>query len=182
MVLAVAATSRWLIRTRLPSLPAPGVLANAGAMANESVDTEPALKRTVIVEVVGIVLILAATAGLVNAAPPQGTSLGPTSVSVVEGDRIAQIILDPAVTGGTTMHVYISSTGGWLDRPDEISVEAELPTQQIGPLVIPTVTAGPDHVTTNEATLPIAGPWTFTITVRYGDFDQVVFTAELEVR
>ena len=80
------------------------------------------------------------------------------------------------------MHVYISSTSGVLDQPDEITVEASLPAQQIGPLVIPMLTAGPDHVTTNAANIPLAGLWTFTITARYGDFDQVVFTAQLEVR
>lgn len=163
-VVAVAGVSRWVVRTaEAPHL-------RLGA-----------LRRTTLVEVVGIAVILAATAGLVNAAPPAGPPVEATSVSVVEGDRIAQLILDPAVTGGTVMHVYISSPGGLLDRPDEITVEASLPSQQLGPLTIPTFAAGPDHVTTNDADIPLTGLWTFTITARYGEFDQVVFTAQMVV-
>lgn len=163
-VIAVAGASRWLVHT-----------------AEEQTSRLAALRRTTLVEVVGMAVILAATVGLVNAAPPAGPPLGPTSVSVVEGDRIAQLILDPAVTGGTVMHVYITSPGGLLDRPDEITVEASLPSEQLGPLNVPVFAAGPDHVTTNDADIPLAGLWTFTITARYGEFDQVIFTAQMVV-
>ena len=190
VVVSVAGASRWLVRVSTKRATASEASSEAevgtsvdGALPEPGVDASAGLRRCVVVELVGVVLILAATAGLVNASPPKVvTTTGPVSVSVVEGERIAQVILDPAVTGGTTMHVYISSTSGVLDQPDQITVEASLPAQQIGSLLIPMLTAGPDHVTTNTANIPLAGLWTFTITVRYGDFDQVVFTAQLEVR
>ena len=190
VVVSVAGVSRWLIRVAAGGAIVAGSSSAAevaadvdGARVEPDVGASAGLRRCVVVELVGVVLVLAATAGLVSASPPKAlTTTGPVSVSVVEGERIAQVILDPAVTGGTTMHVYITSTSGVLDQPDEITVEASLPAQQIGPLVIPMLTAGPDHVTTNTANIPLAGLWTFTIMVRYGDFDQVVFTAQLEVR
>ena len=88
-----------------------------------------------------------------------------------------------AVTGGTTMHVTITSPGGGLsDRADEITVTAVMPAQGVGPIDIDTTVAGPNHVTTNDADFPIPGVWEVTVTARYGEFDQVVFTGELEVR
>jgi len=79
------------------------------------------------------------------------------------------------------MHVTITSPAGSLDPADEITVTAELPAQQVGPLDILTFPAGPNHVTTNEANFPIPGQWTITVTARYGEFDQVVFTADVAI-
>ena len=59
---------------------------------------------------------------------------------------------------------------------------ATLSSQGIGPLTIPVVPAGPGHVSATDANLPIAGTWTFAVTARYSEFDQVIFTADLDVR
>ena len=101
---------------------------------------------------------------------------------MVQGDRLAQITLDPPVTGGTAMHVYLSSSSGSLEQPTEISVTATLAAQGIGPVTIPVVAAGPGHVTAPAANLPIAGTWSFSVVARYSEFDQVTFTGDLEVR
>jgi copper transport protein len=173
-VLAVAGVSRWLLRQQ------PGGGTEGGT---ESSPAGRAVRRTVLTEVVGMTLVFAATAGLVNAAPPLAAAVPSVeSITVVDGDRLAQIILEPPVTGGTTIHVYLSSSTGSLSQPTDITVTATLPAQSIGPLTIPVVPAGPGHVTATDANLPIAGAWTFAITARYGEFDQVTFDAELVVR
>lgn len=161
LVVAAAATSRWLLHTRRP-------------------DHVPAVRRTVGVELAGMALVLMATAGLVDTAPPSDAP-GTASASAVVGDRIVQVELDPAVTGGTEMHVYLTSPGGGLDRADEITVSAELPAADLAPMEIATVPAGPNHVIGSDVDLPIAGLWTFEVTARYGEFDQVVFTMQIEV-
>jgi copper transport protein len=138
-----------------------------------------ALRRSVVFELVGMALILMATAGLVNSPPPPSA---PTveSASAVVGDRIVQVELEPAVTGGTEMHVYLSSPGGGFDSADELTVEASLPAADLGPLAIDTLPAGPNHVVA-DVDLPVAGLWRFTVTARFGEFDQVVFTVDLPV-
>ena len=138
------------------------------------------VRRCVIVEVVGIALVLMATSGLVNSPPPPSAAQN-ASASEVVGDRIAQVELEPAVTGGTEMHVYITSPGGGLDRADEITVTAALPSADLGPLDLDVVTAGPNHVVGTNVNLPVAGLWTFEVTARYGEFDQVGFTVEIPV-
>lgn len=138
------------------------------------------LRRSVGVEVAGIALVLGATAGLVNSPPPLEVA-EIVSVSAVVGERVAQVELEPAVTGGTELHVYITSPSGALDRADEITVRAELPAADIPPFDIETFPAGVNHVVGTDVVLPVAGLWTFEVIARYGEFDQVEFTVQIPV-
>lgn len=139
-----------------------------------------ALRRTVMLEIAGMALILMATAGLVNSPPPPSAATT-ESASTVVGERIVQVELEPAVTDGAEMHIYLSSPSGGLDRADEITVTATLPAADLGPLDIETVPAGPNHVIGTDVNLPVAGVWTFDVTARFGEFDQVVFTVQIPV-
>jgi copper transport protein len=150
-----------------------------GAQGPVGQEAPVALRRSVMFEVVGIALILGATAGLVNTPPPPNAATT-ESASAVVGDRIVQVELEPAVTGGTEMHVYLSSPSGGLDSPDEITVEATLPSADLGPLEIETVPAGPNHVVA-DVDLPVAGLWTFDVTARFGEFDLVEFSVQIPV-
>lgn len=186
VVVAIASVSRWVLRHDNDN---DADDSNVGAPAGDGGVQRGSrhLTRTVTAEAVGALIILGITSVLVGSPPPVDAVLGgapaTASVSVVQGERIAQIDLEPAVTGGTTMHVTITSPGGGLsDRADEITVTAVMPAQGVGPIDIDTTVAGPNHVTTNDADFPIPGVWEVTVTARYGEFDQVVFTGELEVR
>jgi copper transport protein len=143
-------------------------------------DASSLVRRSIGFEIAGIVLILGATAGLVNSPPPADTP-EIVSVSAVVGERVAQVELEPAVTGGTEMHVYLTSPSGALDRADEISVTAELPEQDIPPFDIPMFPAGVNHVVGTDVNLPVAGLWTFEVAARYGEFDEVIFTVQIPV-
>ena len=170
---------------------APAVAASLGAAAAIDVgdqvapdpvgqDAPPALRRTVLLEIAGMALILMATAGLVNSPPPPSAATT-ESASVIVGERIVQVELEPAVTGGAELHVYLTSPGGGLDRADEITVSASLPAADLGPLELEVVPAGPNHVVGVDVDLPVAGLWTFDVTARFGEFDQVVFTVQIPV-
>lgn len=161
LVVGVAAFSRRIVHTR-------------------GDDTGDLVRRSVGVEIAGIVLILGATAGLVNSPPPVDVP-EIVSVSAVVGERVAQVELEPAVTGGTELHVYLTSPSGALDRADEITVRAALPEADIPAFDIETFPAGVNHVVGSEVDLPIPGLWTFEVTARYGEFDEVVFTVQIPV-
>ncbi len=143
-------------------------------------DASGILRRSMAFEVAGMVLILGATAGLVNSPPPLDIA-EIASASAVVGERVAQVELDPAVTGGTEMHIYVTSPSGALDRADEITVTAELPADDIPPFDIETFPAGVNHVVGTAVDLPVAGLWTFEVTARYGEFDEVVFSVQIPV-
>jgi copper transport protein len=147
-----------------------------------SAETPRALRRTVTAEVLGILVVMVATTGLVSSPPPHAAVVASASINIVQGNRIAQVIVSPPVTGGTTMHVTITSTNGSLDSPTSITVSASLPSQQIGPLDIPAEPAGPGHVIASNADFPLAGDWQVTVTARFSEFDQTVFTGDLTIR
>ena len=172
---------RWLVIKLLLVVLVVGVAAfTRFTVHRRDSDSTTMLRRSVGVEMVGIALILGATAGLVNSPPPVPAG-EIVSVSAVVGARVAQVELEPAVTGGTEMHVYLSSPSGALDQADEITVQAELPAQDIPPFEVEVVPAGVNHVIGTAVNLPVAGLWTFEVTARYGEFDQVVFTVQIPV-
>ena len=143
------------------------------------------LATSLLIESVGMVAVLAATAGLVSSPPPQAVlAAGPEAISVTSshGDWLAQVDLIPATTGGTTMHVYVISARGSMDTASDITVTATLPAQQLGPIELTTFPAGRNHVTSNDADFPLAGTWDIEVTARFGDFDQVVFNIDAEIR
>lgn len=169
VVVAVAVVSRRLAR----QVPAD----------TEAMPRARRLRRAVGVEVAGVAMVVAATAGLTGATPPTAGAVfvGDVSVSATRNGYVAQIVVTPAVTGGTTMHVIITPPA---DRPapaDEIDVTIAMPERQLGPLEVATFPAGPNHVTTNDANFPLAGRWAITVTARYGPFDQLVFTADADI-
>ena len=172
---------RWLVVKLVLVVLVVGVAAFSRRIVHTRVDEAASIvRRSVGVELAGIALVLGATAGLVNSPPPLDTA-EIVSVSAVVGSRVAQVELEPAVTGGTEMHVYITSPSGALDRADEITVTAELPAQDIPPFDVETFPAGVNHAIGANLNLPVAGLWTFEVTARYGEFDQVVFTLQIPV-
>ncbi len=183
VVVAVAAMSRRIVRSG-PELQGESAEPNSGGSAAASLPAGDAvsLRRTLMFEVVGMLVILGATAGLAGATPPRpaaASTAADFTVSVVREDQVAQIDLLPATTGGTVLRVNISSAAG--SAVEEITVTAKLPAQRIGPIDIVTFPAGPNQVTTNEAFFPIPGLWTITVTARYGEFDQLDFSADVEI-
>ena len=77
------------------------------------------------------------------------------------------------------MTVQIDGVTG--DPADDIVVTAELASESLGPLEIPTQPAGDNAVATTDADFPVAGTWTITVTARFGEFDQVVFELDTTV-
>ena len=172
----------WLI---VKLLIVAGVIAAAALSRSRLRHGSGGLRTSMVVESVGMIAVLAATAGLVSSPPPQSTlAAGAESISVTatQGDWVAQVDLIPATTGGTTMHVYVTSATGALDIASNIAVSATLPAQDLGPIDLPTFTAGPNHATSNDADFPLAGLWNIEVVARFGDFDQVVFNVNAEVR
>ena len=191
VVITIAAVSRQTIgmvavTTASTSDPQVGSLHDQTSTSSSEPASPPRhrLRRTVVAEIAGIAVVLVATAGMAASTPP--IAVGPpipvtASASAIQGERVAQLELAPARTGGTTMHIVIFSPGGTLDKADEITVSASLPDQGLGPIEIDVSPAGPNHVTTDQAVFPVAGTWTVVVTARYGEFDQVVFTMTIDV-
>ena len=152
-------------------------------ISHAKISHDGALRRTVLAEALGIIIVLAATAGLGNSPPPRvANAPAVASATAVQGTRIAQLTLDPAVSGGTTVHVYITNSSGTVEQPTEITVTATLTAKQVGPIGLTLQTAGPGHLTGSGVVLPLPGTWTFEIVARYSNFDATTFSLDLTVK
>ena len=195
VVFVAALVSRDWVQQRLGSRRRPSrrVVAQAFAATGPDVVAEEperltVLRRSVLVELAGAVVVLALSAVLVSQPPARASVATPVEVSVPlqsaagsTGNGTVQITLDPATPGPATMHVYLFDADGQLTQPQQIAVSLTETGQQIGPLDVELAGAGPGHYI-GEPVLPTAGTWTLTVTVRLDEFTAVTASTVFPVR
>jgi copper transport protein len=146
------------------------------------------LRRSVLVEVVGAVVVLAVSAVLVSQLPATASVAAPVEVTLplqsasgTSGTGTVQVSLDPAAPGPTTLHVHLFDAEGRLVQPRQITVALTEVQQEIGPLDVDLSPAGPGQYV-GDAVLPAAGSWTLTVTVRLDEFTAVTASTAFPVR
>ncbi|MGY5885289.1 copper resistance CopC/CopD family protein [Modestobacter lacusdianchii] len=195
VVFVAALVSRDWVQQRLGARSRPGrrVVAQAfAADADAPVEEQPAhlgvLRRSVLVELAGAVVVLALSAVLVSQPPaaaalavPVEATLPLQSSAGTAGNGTVQVSLDPARPGPTSMHVYLYDAEGRLTQPQQISVTLTELAQEIGPLDVELAAAGPGHYVADPV-LPTAGSWTLAVTVRLDEFTAVTASTAFPVR
>lgn len=166
-VAAVASQSRRIVR---------GTTQRAGG----------GLAQVVRVELVGLAIVVAITAGLVDATPPRvAVSSGPIATQTTIGKYVVEVGVDPARVGATVMHVTLYEVGSFTTiqrRVDEVRAELREPEQDVGPLAVDLLRGGPAHFISNGLVIPLKGKWDLAITVRTGEFDEDQGTISFTIR
>jgi copper transport protein len=148
----------------------------AGLADGGSLDTvtHERMRRSVLVEVALAVLVLVATAVLVD--QPRGTEAlaasdrEPVSASAqLGGGRSVTVTADPGVHGPVSLSVELSPG----TRPKQITATALQPDKQLGPIPIPLRPNGADLYGANDVNLPVKGTWVITLVVTTSAFDAV---------
>jgi copper transport protein len=146
------------------------------------------LRRSVLVELVGALVVLVLSAVLVGSPPARAAVAQSVEVTVplqsaagAAGNGSVQISLDPASPGPAVLHVYLFDAAGQLTQPRAITVGLTEPAQQIGPLDVELAAAGPGHYV-GDPVLPTTGTWTLTVTVRLDEFTAVTASTVFPVR
>ena len=201
LVLVAALVSRDWVLQRAGAAGRPGrrVVAQAfSAAADEDAADAPGagqppaqlgvLRRSVLVELAGAVVVLALSAVLVSQYPakasisaPMEATLPLQSASGSAGNGSVEVSLDPAEAGPTTLMVFLYDADGQLTQPQDISVGLTETQQQIGPLDVDLAPSGPGHYI-GEPVLPAAGTWTLTVTVRLDEFTALTASTVFPVR
>jgi copper transport protein len=201
-LLAVAAFSRDVVnrRWRLPLevVHAPAVTVAGGhglaladpALAEEYPDgyvldepnAERRLRRSVAVELVISVVILAVTALLVDAAPPIDTATGPYIATLNAGSVKIDTVLTPARRGPNELHLTALTAGGGIQDTVDMTAELSQPANDIAPIEVPLIRAGPGHYLSNSFVVPFAGTWQLTVKALITDVDEVTATADVPIR
>lgn len=149
----------------------------------------PALRRSVLVEALVAAVVLAVTAVLVGTPPARATVTEPVDVVLpLVGDRgsavagSVQVTVDPAGTGANTLHVYLFDESDQLAQPEDIRVTLTEAQQEIGPLQVELLPGGPGHYVGDGMTIPTAGTWILTVSVRLDEFTATTASTEFPVR
>jgi copper transport protein len=144
------------------------------------------LRRPILVETAGAVIVLGLTAALVNAEPartaeaattpvvqatPDGQTL-PFDTGGPGGKGSLKVYITPAHTGPNLLDVTVEDPTGKPENVAELTVALTLKERDVGPLKIDMQRVGQGRYRAAEAQIPLPGAWQVAITVRTSDVDE----------
>ena len=143
----------------------------------------PPLWRSVATEVVIAVAVLVVTAILTGSPPAEAETTSRTvSATMVQGDLLADVSLIPARVGANDLHLTFSPAGGTLDAVKDATARLVLPDRDdLGPLALDLVPAGPNHYIANGLQIPYEGEWTLEVVATTAQDETVRLTTTLDV-
>src|SRR5699024_9559735 len=147
------------------------------------------LRRTVIVEGLLLLVVLAVTGVLVNQSPNDDTSAGGGEVASEEEEvhdhheLAAGMVHIQAIPGeGRDQEILIevSDDDGPLELDEDPTIQMNLPDQDVGPL---DVEVTPTETGSYEATFsaPVAGNWEGEVDIRFSKFEQEKLSLDISV-
>ena len=139
-------------------------------------------RRSIRVETVLGVAILAVTALLVNAQPARSALAQPYSAELVADDLLIDVTIDPAKAGPTDIHVYTLTATGAVAQVEELALELSLPERDLGPLAVPLERAGPGHFSAYDVEVPLPGDWTIEVRALVDDFTEATARDTVRIR
>jgi copper transport protein len=170
---------RWVQRGYRVATGDAGDAGDAGAGEAEVV---AGYRRSIRVETVLGVAILAVTALLVNAQPARSALAQPYAAELVADDLLIDLTIDPAKAGPTEIHVYTLTPTGAVAEVEELTLSLTLPSRDIGPLEVPLERAGPGHFSAYDVEIPLPGEWTVDVQALVDEFTEATAQDTIEVR
>jgi copper transport protein len=153
------------------------------------------LRRPVLVETAGAVIVLGLTAALVNAEPartaeaattpvvqatPDGQTL-PFDTGGPNGKGNLKVYITPSHTGPNLLDVTVVDQTGSPEDVPELDVNLTLKERDVGPLKIDMQHVGTGRYRAAEAQIPLPGAWQVAITVRTSDIDETTAAGTWQV-
>jgi copper transport protein len=163
------------------------------------------LRRSVLAEAAVAVVVLAVTTLLTGTQPGRadeeqkavaasasdGSASGsgtPVDLSIpfdtggTNGKGEAELTLDPARSGTVNeLHLLITGTDGKPRDVPEVDVSFTLKAKKIGPIPVTLGKVDTGHWSSENVSLPFAGSWTASVTVRTSDIDEITETKNVEI-
>lgn len=166
VILAAAAFSRAAVHSRL-------------------VRSEPrlvVLSRTVLIELVVAVLVLAVTSVLVGSTPARVAYRPAESVTVHAGPDTIQLSAVPVGTRMVELHLYVFAPDGLPAEVQKLQVSAQPVNGSLGPVTIVLSNAGTGHFVAGRVLLPSIGHWRLQLSLQVSEFDEYPATTTLTIR
>lgn len=133
------------------------------------------LRRTLAAEAFAMVAVLGVTGVLVDSVPARTAvaSRAVYSATAKIGSGSVNLVIDPARTGPTALHVYLLDAHGRADdHVQSMSVSFTQTKFGLGPIFEDLRRAGPGHYVTNGTLFTVAGTWKVTVYVRVDEFTE----------
>lgn len=152
-----------------------------GEPGSRTLETLSMLRRSVAAETGIALVVLAATAILVNSVPGRNAAglssqPGSTDVSLQFNTGTAAgtvlVVVEPGKIGPNQTHLLIENTKGEPYDPVQVSVSYALPSRNFGPVNSKVVANGPGHYLDQPTLLTFAGQWQVSVTIRSDEFDE----------
>jgi copper transport protein len=157
-LVAVAGVSRWLLQH----------------------DGAASIRRTVIVEAVLGVVVVAIAAGMVALPPEPAVATRPFTEQLSANGLIADISLSPGSVGGNEVHIVITPPGGSIAPVSSATARVSLPSSDIPLSPVTLVKEGPNHYS-GSITFPRSGDWTFEVVVNITATDSVLLKTTVSI-
>ncbi|WP_234359599.1 copper resistance protein CopC [Plantactinospora sp. BC1] len=145
------------------------------------------IRRAVWVELAITAVVLALSAVLVQTPPARtageyGDAGGPGyyTTTLTSSLYSLQVEVDPAGVGSNSVHLYAYTPDNKPLPVVEWRATAALPEQGVEPIEIPLLPLTDNHAT-GEISLPTAGNWQLSFTVRLSDIDQATVTSTVPI-
>jgi copper transport protein len=142
----------------------------------------PSFGKTIRLEALLMVVVLAATALLVGTSP-QDTGLSSPQVfsaTQIRSGIVADLSVYPTRVGTAEVHVVLTPPGGALKPVTNVAVSLALPSRQIPPIPVKMYELGPNHWT-GVVSIPYAGEWAFETRVQPTENSTLLYTASFAV-
>jgi len=122
---------------------------------------------------IGVMLVIVGVTAALVSEPPAKAAIAQAPVT---GQPRGELLAGP-------FHLGVEATPGTAGTNDivltvvhgediaEITIDATLPSEDIGPLELEAAKAGPRRWVVRDAQLAIAGTWSFRVQIRQGEFD-----------
>lgn len=162
----------------------------SGEPSSRTRETLGMLRRSVAIETAIVLIVLAATAILVDSVPGRNAAglssqPGSTDVSLPFNTGTAAgtvlVVVEPGKIGPNQTHLLIENTKGEPYDPVQVSVSYALPARNFGPVNSKVIANGPGHYIDQPALLTFAGQWQVAITIRSDDFDETTVRVPFNV-
>ncbi len=142
------------------------------------------LRRTVIVEAVCGIVVLALAAVLVQTTPARVVNPAEARVQTAVLNNYLfslSVEVEPAMTGSNEIRLYVSTPEGRLADVKQWRVRAALPSQDLEPIDADVVPLTGDHANA-IIDLPAPGLWRFAFTLRTSETDQATVAMDVLVK
>lgn len=150
-MVAVGGVSRWLLQH----------------------DGAGGIRRTLAVEAVVGIAVIALAAGIVGQPPRLGTPSEVHTATVTANGVIAEVTVTPGQVGGNDIHVVITPPGGSLTPVSSATARVLLPAEGVPESPVALTAEGPNHYS-GRVTFPRSGEWSLEIVVQVTEASSVL--------